>query len=77
MREHVETRRRRDRRRSLTIEYRIVRADGEVRWVLERGTTVVDEDGRACLDGMIFDVTERREAEERLRRQRGGGGPGA
>jgi PAS domain S-box-containing protein len=56
-------------RRSLTIEYRIVRADGEVRWVLERGTTVVDENGRTCLDGMIFDVTERRAAEERLRRQ--------
>ena len=33
-------------RRSLTIEYRIVRADGQVRWVLERGTTVVDENGR-------------------------------
>ena len=38
-------------RRSLTIEYRIVRADGEVRWVLERGTTVRDQDGRVCLDG--------------------------
>ncbi len=56
-------------RRSLTIEYRIVRADGKVRWVLERGTTVRDQDGRVCLDGVIFDVTERREAEERLRRR--------
>ena len=58
-------------RRSLTIEYRIVRADGDVRWVLERGTTVLDDqDGRVCLDGVIFDVTERREAEERLRLRR-------
>jgi PAS domain S-box-containing protein len=56
-------------RRSLTIEYRIVRADGAVRWVLERATTVLDQEGRLCLDGVIFDVTERREAEERLRRQ--------
>jgi PAS domain S-box-containing protein len=56
-------------RRSLTIEYRIVRADGVVRWVLERGSTVLDQEGRVCLDGVIFDVTERREAEERLRRQ--------
>jgi len=56
-------------RRSLTIEYRIVRADAEVRWVLERGTTVRDQDGRICLDGVIFDVTERHEAEERLRRR--------
>jgi PAS domain S-box-containing protein len=58
-----------DARRSLTIEYRIVRADGVVRWVLERATTVLDQQGRVCLDGVIFDVTERREAEERLRRQ--------
>ena len=56
-------------RRALTMEYRIVRADGAVRWVLERGTTVLDDRGRSCLDGVIFDVTERREAEERLRRQ--------
>jgi PAS domain S-box-containing protein len=56
-------------RRSLTIEYRIIRADGAVRWVLERATTVLDQRGRPCLDGVIFDVTERREAEERLRRQ--------
>jgi len=56
-------------RRVLTLEYRIVRADGVVRWVLERGTTVLDEQGRACLDGVIFDVTDRREAEARLRRQ--------
>jgi PAS domain S-box-containing protein len=55
--------------RSITIEYRMVRADGEVRWVLERGTTVRDEHGRPCLDGVIFDVTDRRRAEERLRRQ--------
>jgi PAS domain S-box-containing protein len=56
-------------RRTVTLEYRIVRADGVVRWVLERGTTVVDEAGRAWLDGVIFDVTDRREAEERVRRQ--------
>jgi PAS domain S-box-containing protein len=56
-------------RRPLTIEYRIVRADGAVRWVLERATTVLDQRGRPCLDGVIFDVTERREAEQRLRRQ--------
>jgi PAS domain S-box-containing protein len=55
--------------RSLTIEYRIIRADGAVRWVLERATTALDERGQVCLDGMIFDVTERRAAEERVRRQ--------
>jgi PAS domain S-box-containing protein len=55
--------------RPLTLEYRIVRADGAVRWVLERGTQAIDEDGRLWLDGVLFDVTERRAAEERLRRQ--------
>jgi PAS domain S-box-containing protein len=68
-RAHAELRAAVDARRSLTIEYRIVRADGVVRWVLERATTVLDQEGRVCLDGVIFDVTERREAEERLRRQ--------
>jgi hypothetical protein len=32
----------------------IVRADGAVRWVLERGTTALDEQGRVCLDGVIL-----------------------
>jgi PAS domain S-box-containing protein len=55
--------------RSITIEYRMIRADGELRWVLERGVTTRDERGNPCLDGVIFDVTDRRRAEERLRRQ--------
>jgi len=55
--------------RSITLEYRMIRADGEVRWVLERGVTTRDQHGDPCLDGVIFDVTDRRRAEERLRRQ--------
>src|SRR3954447_21123069 len=47
----------------------MIRADGELRWVLERGVTTRDQHGNPCLDGVIFDVTERRRAEERLRRQ--------
>ncbi len=49
------------------LEYRIVRADGGVRWVLERGQSVDGGQGRTWLDGAIFDVTERRLAEEGLR----------
>jgi PAS domain S-box-containing protein len=51
------------------MEYRIVRADGGVRWVLDRGQLVPGSGGRLWMDGAIFDVTERRAAEEAVRRQ--------
>src|SRR4051794_28059197 len=49
------------------LEYRIVRADGEVRWVLDRGQLVTGPRGRLWMDGAIFDITERRAAEEAQR----------
>ena len=52
---------------SFALEYRIVRADGEVRWVLDRGQVVPGSGGRLWIDGAMFDVTERRAAEEALR----------
>jgi PAS domain S-box-containing protein len=55
--------------RPFALEYRIVRADGGIVWVLERGQRVVEADGEAWLHGVIFDVTERKRAEEALRRQ--------
>jgi PAS domain S-box-containing protein len=55
--------------RPFALEYRIVRAEGTPRWVLERGRLVRGEDGRSWLDGVIFDITERRRAEEVLRGQ--------
>jgi PAS domain S-box-containing protein len=51
------------------LEYRIVRADGAVRWVLERGRRALDAHGAEWLDGVIFDVTDRRRAEQLARRQ--------
>ena len=46
------------------IEYRVLHADGGVRWVNERGSGVFSEDGRLLwIDGAIFDVTDRKEAE--------------
>jgi PAS domain S-box-containing protein len=56
-------------RRPFVVEYRIVRADGEVRWVLDRGQLVRGAAGRLWMDGAIVDVTERRQAEEAARRQ--------
>ncbi len=49
------------------IEFRIVRPDGAVRWVSDRGTVVRDASGglyRAV--GVVTDVTERRALEDRL-----------
>src|SRR3954447_13765179 len=56
-----------DEGRPFGLEYRLVRPDGTVRWVLERGQVLEAGDGRRWLDGAIFDITARREAEEALR----------
>jgi PAS domain S-box-containing protein len=54
-------------RTSFEIEYRITHRNGSVRWVQERGRGVYGDDGRLLhLDGCIFDITERKEAEAAL-----------
>ena len=58
-----------DHERPFVLEYRIVRADGAVRWVLDRGQLVPGAGNRLWMDGAIFDITERRTAEEALRRR--------
>jgi PAS domain S-box-containing protein len=51
------------------LEYRIQHKSGELRWVSERGRAVAGRDGRILsLDGVIWDVTERKSAEEQLGR---------
>jgi PAS domain S-box-containing protein len=53
------------------IEYRIVRSDGHLRWVYEKGQGVFSDDKNLLwLDGAIFDVTERKLAEEELAKHR-------
>jgi PAS domain S-box-containing protein len=47
-------------------EYRIVRPDGAVRWVMAKGT-VIHDGGRAVVHGAVIDVTERRLRDEQLR----------
>jgi two-component system sensor histidine kinase UhpB len=50
------------------VEYRIVRPDGEVRWVHVRDEVVADPSGRPVrMFGTVQDVTERKRAEEALR----------
>ena len=54
--------------RSFDLEYRIVHADGSIRWVWERGTGVIDVEGRPiALEGLIQDITKRKNAETMLR----------
>ena len=49
------------------VEYRVLHRDGGERWVYEKGGVVRDAQGRAVfLDGFILDVTDRREAEEKM-----------
>src|SRR6185295_13430017 len=50
--------------------YRIVRPDGAVRWIRDRGFPVRDAEGRIVrLVGSAHDVTVLREAEEKQRAQ--------
>ncbi|HQI79913.1 MAG TPA: PAS domain S-box protein, partial [Deltaproteobacteria bacterium] len=57
------------RREHFRLTYRIIHRDTGVRWVWEQGTGVPDTDGRvAFLEGFITDITERKLAEEALRK---------
>jgi len=50
------------------LEHRIIHKDGSVRWI--RNTTVPRKDGQGQLvayDGLVYDITERKQAEERLK----------
>jgi PAS domain S-box-containing protein len=51
-------------RRSYEIEYRIVDRTGRIKWVLDRGQGVYNEDGRLLfVEGLAIDITQRKDAE--------------
>jgi PAS domain S-box-containing protein len=55
--------------RSYVREHRIRRKDGEISWVQSRGRIISDADGQvAYIDGVLFDITDRKLAEEALQR---------
>ncbi|MEO1295289.1 MAG: PAS domain S-box protein, partial [Cyanobacteria bacterium J06636_16] len=50
------------------LYYRLLHRDGSTRWVYEQGQAVFSDDERPFfLDGVIFDITQHREAEEALK----------
>jgi PAS domain S-box-containing protein len=58
-------------RMPLENEYRIIRPDGQVRWISALGNTVYDETDRPqCMYGICIDITERKRAEEALQFER-------
>lgn len=52
----------------LASDYRVIRPDGEVRWIVSRGALEMDDAGTPIrASGIVLDVTERFAAETRLR----------
>ncbi len=52
---------------SLNVEYRILRPDGEIRWLKNRGHVITDDQGHPSrLDGIIYDITEQKRAQAQL-----------
>jgi len=49
------------------LEYRILTASGEMRWVWEQGRGVLDSDGQVvALEGLVIDITERKQADSAM-----------
>ncbi len=56
-----------DKKQTYILEYRIVRQDGGITWVHERGHGVFDSKGELLhIEGIILDITARKEAEMAL-----------
>ncbi|MGD8558180.1 MAG: PAS domain S-box protein [Gammaproteobacteria bacterium] len=54
-------------KQALTIEYRILHANGDVKWVFEKGQGIYDPDGNVMsVDGVILDITDHKRAERAL-----------
>jgi PAS domain S-box-containing protein len=54
-------------RQPYILEFRIICADGTVKWMYEKGQGIADAQGEVLwLDGVIFDITDRKVAEMQL-----------
>jgi PAS domain S-box-containing protein len=72
-REHVKkaANRHLDRKTDFRTEYRIRKKDGTYQWVLDSGKAVQNEEGNPVrMVGSIIDISERKKAEEKIRKQK-------
>jgi urea ABC transporter urea binding protein len=59
------------RREAYTIEYRIIHREGRILWVREKGREFTSDYSKIrCLDGAIFDITDSKQVEKKLRQAR-------
>ena len=50
----------------LRAEYRMIARDGHAVWVRDEAVVITDEHGKSVLQGLLYDITEQKQAEERL-----------
>ena len=50
------------------IDYRMITRDGEVVWILDEAVLEADDDGVPVWHGVLYDITERKIAEQELQR---------
>ena len=56
-----------EKRNPYSLEYRIVRKKGDIRWVSEKGTGIYDTDGSILfLDGTVFEISDKKAVEEKF-----------
>ena len=54
---------------AVDVEYRIIHRDGRIRWVRELSHRVFDDSEKApSAEGVVYDITDRKETEETLRK---------
>lgn len=51
------------------VEYRIIKSDGALVWVLEKGNSALDEEGQPILVCLLMDISQRRKQQEKLVRR--------
>jgi diguanylate cyclase (GGDEF)-like protein/PAS domain S-box-containing protein len=50
------------------VDYRMITRDGEVVWILDEAVVELDEEGTPVWHGVLYDITERKLAEQELQR---------